>query len=125
MKDNLVSERRSNYMTAFLGKSITLLVDRPLGTSHPNFPDLIYPVNYGFVPDTRTGDGEEVDAYVLGVDAPLKRFAGQCIAVIHRLDDVEGKLVVAPPGTSFTAEEIKVATQFQERYFDDITPTFN
>ena len=100
-----------------IGATVTVLVDRPLGSAHPEYPDLIYPVNYGYVPGIMSPDGEEQDAYILGVDRPLKRFSGRVIAVIHRLDDVEDKWVVAPEGRSFSAAEIAAAVDFQERYF--------
>ena len=100
-----------------IGATVTVLVDRPLGSAHPDWPELIYPVNYGFVPGIMAADGEEQDAYILGVDRPLKRFSGQVVAVIRRLDDVEDKWVVAPEGRRFTKEQIAAAVDFQERYF--------
>ena len=100
-----------------IGAMVTVLVDRPLGSAHPEYPDLIYPVNYGFVPGVLGGDGEEQDAYILGVDRPLERFTGQLIARIRRLDDVEDKWVVAPEGSRFTKEQIAAAVDFQERFF--------
>ena len=100
-----------------IGATVTVLVDRPLGSAHPDWPELIYPVNYGFVPGIMAADGEEQDAYILGVDRPLKRFSGQVVAVIHRRDDTEDKWVVAPEGSRFTKEQIAAAVYFQERYF--------
>ena len=100
-----------------IGAMVTVLVDRPLGSAHPEYPDLIYPVNYGFVPGVLGGDGEEQDAYILGVDRPLKRFSGRIVAVIRRLDDAEDKWVVAPEGSRFTKEQIAAAVDFQERFF--------
>ena len=100
-----------------IGQIVTVVVDRPLGSRHPEYPELLYPVNYGYVPGILAGDGEEQDAYILGVEEPLERFTGRVIAVIYRLDDVENKWVVAPVGRSFTKEEIAEATMFQERFF--------
>ena len=100
-----------------IGQIVTVVVDRPLGSRHPEYPELLYPVNYGYVPGILAGDGEEQDAYILGVEEPLERFTGRVIAVIYRLDDVENKWVVAPEGRSFTKEEIAEATMFQERFF--------
>ena len=104
-------------MEKVIGKRVSVKVDRPLGSRHPRYPDLRYPVNYGYVPGIPGGDGEEQDAYVLGVDALVERFEGRIIAVIHRLDDAEDKWVVAPAGRGFTKEEIAEATMFQERFF--------
>ena len=100
-----------------LGKIVKVTVDRPLGSYHPKYKDLYYPVNYGFVESIIGGDGEYQDAYVLGIDQPLKQFIGKVIAVVHRLDDVEDKWVVAPTETAFTKEEIYKQVEFQERYF--------
>lgn len=100
-----------------LGKSVTVIVDRPLGTTHPNHKDIIYPVNYGYIENLFAGDGEEQDAYILGVDEKLDTFSGTVIAIIHRLDDVEDKLVVAPNNMIFTSKEIMEKVYFQEQYF--------
>jgi inorganic pyrophosphatase len=100
----------------FLGKTVTVEIDRPLGSKHPQH-DIFYEVNYGFVPGVSAPDGEFQDAYVLGVAEPVGRFIGECIAVIRRLDDIEDKLVVAPPGVSYSDEQIRRATDFQERHF--------
>jgi inorganic pyrophosphatase len=91
--DKPVSERHSlDLARRFLGKSVTVVIDRPLGSRHPR-RGFLYEVNYGYVPGTRAPDGEALDAYVLGVGEPLERFAGVCLAVIHRRDDDDDKLV--------------------------------
>ena len=100
-----------------LGKIVKVIVDRPLGSFHPKHTDLYYPVNYGYIEGIIAGDGEEQDAYVLGVLEPLKEFTGRVIAVIHREDDLEDKWVVAPEGAAFSAEQIEEQVYFQERYF--------
>jgi len=100
------------------GKTVTVKTDRPLGSTHPKHSGLVYPVNYGYIEGIIAPDGEEQDAYILGVDEPVQEFTGQVIAVIHRKNDVEDKWVVAPEGSSFTEEEIISATHFQEQYFD-------
>lgn len=79
---------------------------------------MCYPVNYGYVPGTRAGDGEPVDAYVLDVSAPVERYRGVVIGIIHRKDDVEDKLVVADSAGRYSKEQIRALTEFQERYFD-------
>ncbi|HSG25064.1 MAG TPA: inorganic diphosphatase [Anaerolineales bacterium] len=100
----------------YLGKTITIQIDRPLGSPHPQH-GFIYPVNYGFLPGTTARDGEELDAYLLGVFEPVKLYTGVCIAVIHRLDDEDDKLVVAPHGSTYTPGQIRALTEFQERFF--------
>ena len=101
-----------------LGTTVTVTVDRPLGSRHPQYPDLYYPINYGYISGTVAADGEEIDAYILGVDRPITQFTGRVIAVIHRRNDVEDKLVVAPDGMTLSESRIAELTFFQERYFD-------
>jgi len=100
-----------------IGRMVKVVIDRPLGSYHPKHKDIYYPVNYGYVEGVIAPDGEEQDAYVLGVDFPLKEFVGKIIAIIHRLDDVEDKWVVAPVNTTFTVEEIFDQVKFQEKFF--------
>ena len=101
-----------------IGKIIEVTVDRPLGSVHPRYKDLRYPVNYGYVKGIVGGDGEEQDVYILGVDQPVSLFSGRIIAIIHRLNDAEDKWVVAPEGVSFEKDEIARLVEFQEKYFD-------
>ncbi len=101
-----------------LGKKVKVTVDRPLGTYHPKHKNLYYPINYGYIEGIMAPDGEEQDAYILGVDKPVSEFEGVVIAVIHRNNDVEEKWVVAPEDSIFTKEEIESAVYFQEQYFD-------
>ena len=100
-----------------LRKIVHIVVDRPIGSIHPEHPDIVYDVNYGFVPAAIGGDGEAQDAYVLGVDEPISEFDGVVVAIIHRLDDNEDKWVVAPSGSDFSDEDIVAKTEFQERFF--------
>lgn len=100
-----------------LGKIIKVIVDRPLWTYHPKYKNLFYPVNYGYVEGIIAVDDDEQDAYILGVNKPIKEFTGKMIAVIHRFDDVEEKLVVVPTNASLTKEEIKSQVDFQEQFF--------
>lgn len=100
-----------------LGRTVTVTIDRPLGSSHPSYPSTIYPVNYGYVAGLIGGDKEPQDVYVLGVDQPLERFTGTVIGIIHRWDDVESKLVVAPPGLRLHQGQIMEQVHFQEQYF--------
>lgn len=100
----------------YLNRILEIKIDRPLGSKHPKY-GFIYPINYGYVPNTLSGDGEELDAYVLGSYEPLETFTGKCIAIIHRTNDNDDKLIIVPENKTFTNEEIKVLTDFQEQYF--------
>jgi inorganic pyrophosphatase len=100
----------------FLGKNVEVIIDRPLGSIHPKH-GFIYEVNYGYIAGTLAPDGEELDAYVLGVAKPLEKFSGKCIAIIHRTNDNDDKLVVVPEGESYTGVEIEKLVKFQEMWF--------
>lgn len=104
-------------MNEYLGKMVDVVVDRPLGSKHPEY-GFIYPVNYGYVPGTVAGDGEQIDAYILGKFEPIEKFRGRVIAVIKRKNDNEDKLVVAKTLNSYGKQEIRALTEFQERFFD-------
>lgn len=96
---------------------VSVTVDRPLGSVHPNHPSILYELNYGYVAGVMGGDGEAQDAYIMGVNAPICSFEGEVIAIIYRADDTETKWVVAPRGARFTKAEIERAVRFQEKYF--------
>ncbi|MBR6826239.1 MAG: inorganic pyrophosphatase [Oscillospiraceae bacterium] len=99
----------------WLGQIVHVIVDRPVGYRHGN---IIYPINYGYIPGRLAGDGEEQDAYILGVTEPVKEFDGQVVAVICRRNDCEDKLVVAPVGSQYSQSQIAESVHFQEQFFD-------
>ena len=101
----------------YLGKKVRVKMDRPLGSKHPKH-GFIYEVNYGYIPGTVSGDGEELDAYVLGEHEPLDSFEGEVVAIIHRTNDNDDKLVVMKEGRNYTDDQIRALTEFQERWFD-------
>ena len=105
------------YEVKMLGKIVKVIVDRPLGTYHPKHKSICYSVNYGYIEGIIAPDGEEQDAYILGVTEPVAEFSGKVIAIIHRFDDVEEKWVVVPENLSLSKEEITEQVNFQERFF--------
>ena len=100
-----------------LGKIVKVKVDRPIGSHHPKYDDMVYPINYGYVEGIIAPDGEEQDAYILGVDKPINEYTGKIIAIVHRLDDLEDKWVVAPEYAHYTKEKIMKQIEFQEQFF--------
>ena len=115
----LTAQQREALITSLMGKTVDILIDRPIGHTHMTKGiTLHYTINYGYLPGIDGGDGEEQDVYILGVDVPLKTFRGKIIAAIRRRDDNEDKLVAAPEGMTFSADEIRDATWFVEKYFD-------
>ncbi len=104
-------------MHTIIGKKVKVTVDRPLGSHHPKYPDIVYELNYGYVDGVIAPDGEAQDAYIIGEDKPIADFVGVVIAIIKRLDDVEDKWVISDGNTDYTKEEIARRVSFVERYF--------
>lgn len=103
-------------LTRYLGQRVTVVMDRPLGSKHPDH-GFVYPVNYGYLPGTEAPDGEGIDVYYLGVDDALARAEGEVIAVVRRLHDDDDKLVVVPLGVQLSDRSIEEAVMFQEQWF--------
>ncbi len=117
-RDFIVYTLRKALVNSYLGKTVHIKIDRPVNSIHPKHADIIYPVNYGFIPNVIGGDGEELDVYLLGVDSPVEEYTARIIGIVHRLNDVEDKLVAAPEGKTFTKEEIAKAVHFQEQFYE-------
>lgn len=105
--------------TKYLAKYVDVVIDRPLGSKHPNC-ELIFTLNYGYIPGTRAGDGEEIDVYILDIDSPKHEITGKCIAIICRFDDNENKLIVVAKDIEYSDDEIMKLISFNEKFFDSI-----
>lgn len=116
--DFIVYTLRKALVYSYREKMVDVVIDRPIGSVHPKYEDMIYPLNYGFIPNVFGGDGEELDVYLMGLNVPVKEYKAKVIAIVHRHNDVEDKLVAAPEGMSFTKMEIEDAVRFQEQYFE-------
>lgn len=101
----------------YLNKELYIKIDRQFGSKHPKH-GFIYPVNYGYVPNTVSGDGEELDAYLLGVFKPVEDYTGKCIAIIHRTNDNDDKLIVVPTDKNYSDDAIEALVEFQEQFFE-------
>ncbi|MDS0526156.1 inorganic diphosphatase [Clostridium sp. SHJSY1] len=106
-------------MESYFGKIVNVKMDRTMGSKHPKH-NFIYPINYGYIPNTISGDGMEIDAYVIGEFEPLETFEGYVVAIIKRKNDIEDKLVVCKELNKYTKEQIEALVEFQERFFDSI-----
>ena len=100
-----------------IGTIVKGTVDRPMGSNHPNYPEMIYPINYGYVDGVIGGDGKEQDTYILGVDKALKVFEGRVVAIYYRINDDEDKWIVVIDDKEYTDDKIIDAIWFQEQYF--------
>lgn len=116
--DFIVRTLRKALVRSYLGKTVNIKIDRPVGSIHPEHPELVYPVNYGYIPDVFGGDGEEIDVYLLGVDVPVEEYTARIIGIVHRHNDTEDKLVAAPEGLDFDENKISKSVSFQERYYE-------
>ena len=103
----------------YLGKEVSIKIDRQLGSRHPKH-GFMYMLNYGFIPNTISGDGEELDAYLIGEFEPVLESRGKVIAIIHRTNDDDDKLIVSKDGKDYSDDAIRALTEFQEKYFESI-----
>lgn len=101
----------------YLGRKVKIIIDQPYGTY---YKDALYECNYGYISDTVAPDGEGLDAYFLGPKEPLQEAEGICIAIIHRLDDDDDKLILVEEEVSMTDDEINLAVNFREKFFKHI-----
>lgn len=117
--DFIVYTLRKALVKSYLGKTVDIKIDRPIGYVHKKEKySLTYPINYGYIPGVLGGDGEELDVYLLGVNEPVTEYIAKIIGIAHREDDVEDKLIATPIGLNFTKKEIEQAIHFQEQYYE-------
>lgn len=112
------NEDKEELAAKWLWKLVDVKIDRPIGTAHPEWPDLVYQVNYGFVPDTTGGDGEAIDVYVIDIAEKLTELKAWVIGYIVRHDDEEFKLVCATSYVELAPDEIAQKLHFSEQFFD-------
>lgn len=103
----------------YLGKEVYVKIDRQLGSKHPKH-GFMYMLNYGFIQNTVSGDGEELDIYLFGEFEPVSSSKGKVIAIIHRTNDDDDKLIVSKDGKDYSDDAIKAMTEFQERFFESV-----
>ena len=123
--DFIVYTLRKALVRSYLGKTVNIKIEKPIGSVHPKHSDLIYPINYGYIPNVFSGDGEEIDVYLLGVDVPVEEYTARIIGIVYRHNDVEDKLVAAPEGFNFDQIKISEAVHFQEQYYESEIEIFN
>ncbi len=114
--DFIVYTLRKALVKSYLGKTVTIKIDRPIGSVHPDHPGLTYPINYGYIPNVFGPDGKKLDVYLLGVSVPVEEYTARVIGIVHRHNDTEDKLVAAPEGFPFDQKNISEAIRFQEQY---------
>lgn len=121
----IVYTLRKALVKSYLGKTVNIKINRPIGSLHPKHPGLTYPINYGYIPNVLGGDGEELDVYLLGVGVPVEEYTARIIGIVHRHNDVEDELVAAPEGFHFDQKKISEAVHFQEQYYESEIEIYN
>lgn len=121
--DFITKTLRDAIVRPWLGRTVRIEMDRPIGTPHPKHPEIIYPINYGYIPGVFGGDMEELDVYLVGVNEKCSEYTARIIGIVHRKNDVEDKLVAAPKGMEYTAAEIEGIIHFQEQFYDSYVET--
>lgn len=101
----------------YLGKEVYVKIDRQLGSKHPKH-GLIYMLNYGFIPNTVSGDGEELDAYLVGEFEPIPFSKGKVIAIIHRTNNDDDKLIVSKDGKDYSDDAIRHLRNFKKDFLN-------
>lgn len=114
----MTQQERENLVRPFIGKTVRVEIDRPMGyVHHKGAKTLVYSVNYGYIPGVRGGDGEELDVYVLGIDHPVTECTVRVVGIVWRADDVEDKLIAAPDGVTVSAADAAAELDFAEQYY--------
>lgn len=109
---------RTALIEKYMGKTVKIGIDRPIGYVHKKEKyTLVYPLNYGYIPNVYGGDGEELDVYLLGISEPVEEYTCTIIGAALRRNDCEDKLIAAPEGKTFTAEEAYEMIKFQEQWY--------
>jgi len=111
-----VDSKSFTLAKTFLNQIVKVVIDKPLGCIYSKYKTY-FEVNYGYIPNTAAPDGKELDAYVLKINQPLKEFTGRAVAIIHRFNDDDDKLIIVPDGENITDDEINQLTNFQEQFF--------
>ncbi len=88
-----------------------LVIDRPRGASHPRYPSLVYPLDYGYLEGTSGGDGAGIDVW-RGSLVPARLVAVAC-TVDSRKRDAELKLLLG-----CTPEEMGIVERFHNECYD-------
>ena len=113
LKKLVIREKLENM----IGENVEVYIDRPIGSIHPKHKDIIYPLNYGYIKEITSVDGEYQDAYVLCEDNEIEYCYGKVYAVLERENDLEDKLIITTKNKDYTNDEIVEKVKFQERFF--------
>lgn len=91
-----------------LAKAHTIVIDRPRGTAHPRYPDLVYPLDYGYLKDTHSGDDGGIDVWIGSL--PERSVSAVVMTVDQKKMEVEMKLLLG-----CTDQEHQLVVQMHQR----------
>lgn len=86
----------------------TVVIDRPRDSRHPRYPDLIYPLDYGYLDGTTGGDGQGLDVWRGSLTEPALGAVVCTVDAVKR--DGELKLLLG-----CTAEERGIVMAFYQQ----------
>ncbi len=87
-----------------------LVIDRPAGSRHPRFPEVVFPIDYGYLEGTTTSDGEGIDVWI--GSTPGRRVTGVACTMDFLKRDLELKILLA-----CTREEMARIREFHNTEF--------
>jgi inorganic pyrophosphatase len=91
-----------------LTKTNAIIIDRPKGKPHPRYPDMIYPLDYGYLENTSAGDGDGIDVWIGTLKH--KSLTGILCTFDTYKRDAEIKLLI-----ECTQEDIQVIRDFNDQ----------
>ena len=104
-----------DLVESMLHKPVLVEIDRPIGYDHNG---IIYELNYGYTKRLVSPDGDYLDAYIIDDDFYSSSYFGEVIAIVHRKNDIEDKLIVGKKGQTISKEDLLKKINFQKKYFD-------
>ncbi len=107
---------KRKILKSYIGKTLTIHVDRPIGSVRGKNRHAVYPINCGRVELPLYGAGE-LGAYLLGVDRPVYEFTGTVVGIVIHKNDNKDKIVIAPYDSTLDQAQIAEKIYFKEKYY--------
>ena len=82
-----------------------IVIDRPKSSAHPRYPDIIYPLDYGYLENTSASDGGGIDVWLGSLEA--KTLTGILCTFDTIKRDMEIKLLIG-----CTSEDLQTIEKF-------------
>lgn len=94
-----------------------VIIDRPAGSSHPRYPTVIYPLDYGYLGNTTSSDGGGIDVWLGSLNSVRNKGEARILTgILCTFDtlkrDAEIKLLIG-----CNAEDIQVIRDFHKEMY--------